>query len=148
MYIISYGWAMSKKLPVEDCKCVKDISEFDESFIKSYNEESAKEYFLEFHFQCQEHLHSFLKVLPFLPERMNVEKVQKFVAILHNKTEFAVYMRNIKQGLSHGLVLKKVHRVIHFNQKFVLKPYIDINNDLRKVPTNNFGKEFFRLMNN
>ena len=41
---------MSKKLPVEDCKCVEDISEFDESFIKSCNEESAKEYFLEFPF--------------------------------------------------------------------------------------------------
>ena len=103
---------------------------------------------LNFLFQCQEHLHSFLKVLPFLPERTNVEKVQKFVAILHNKTEFAVYMRNIKQGLSHGLVLKKVHRVIHFNQKFCLKPYIDINNDLRKVPTNNFGKDIFKLMKN
>ena len=79
---------------------------------------------------------------------MNIEKVQKFVANLHNKTEFAVYMRNFKQTLSHGLVLKKVHRVINFNQTFCLKPYIDISNDLTKVPINIFGKEFLKLMNN
>ena len=49
-----YGWAMSHKLPVNDLKRVEDISEFDESFIsfiKSYNEESDKRYFLEVHIQ-------------------------------------------------------------------------------------------------
>ena len=42
-----YGWAMSQKLPVNNFKWVKDIYKFDESFTKSYNEESDKGYFLE-----------------------------------------------------------------------------------------------------
>ena len=35
-----YGWAMSQNLHVNDFNCTEDVSKFDESFIKSYNEES------------------------------------------------------------------------------------------------------------
>ena len=38
---------MSQKLSANDFKCVKDIFEFDESFIKCYNVESHEEHFLE-----------------------------------------------------------------------------------------------------
>ena len=41
-----YGWAMWQKLPVNGFEWVEDISEFDESFIKSYNEENNEGYFL------------------------------------------------------------------------------------------------------
>ena len=57
-------------------------------------------------------------------------------------------MRNLKQLLSHGLVLNIVHRVITFNQKVLLKPYIDINFELRNKAKNNFKKDFFKLMSN
>ena len=43
-----------------------------------------------------------------------------------------VNIRSLKQALNHGLILKKVHRVIQFNQKAWLKPYIDMNTELRK----------------
>ena len=42
-----YGWAMSQKLPVNGFKWVKDLSKFDELFIKNYDQNSIKEYFLE-----------------------------------------------------------------------------------------------------
>ena len=48
-----YGWVMSKKLPVNDFKWTEDISELEESFIKSYSEESDGEYFCEFDIQNQ-----------------------------------------------------------------------------------------------
>ena len=50
--------------------------------------------------------------------------------------------------MNHGLVLKKVHRVITFNQNAWLKPYIDMNSDLIKRTANDFEKDFFKLMNN
>ena len=52
-----YVWAMSQKLPVNAFKWVVDISEFDEDFIKIYNEESDEEQFLEVNIQCNEKLH-------------------------------------------------------------------------------------------
>ena len=54
------------------------------------------------------------------------------MANLHDKTEYGVHIRNLKQTLNYGLVLKKGHRIIKFNQKAWVKPYIDMNADLRK----------------
>ena len=66
--------------------------------------------------------------MPFLPERMKIEKkVEKLVTNILDKTEYVIYIRNLKQALNHGLILKKVHIVIKFNQKAWLKPYIDMN---------------------
>ena len=56
-----------------------------------------------------------------LPERINIEKVKKFVANLHDKKEYVLHTRNLRQALNHDLVLKKVHRIIKLNQKAWLK---------------------------
>ena len=55
---------------------------------------------------------------------------------------------NIKQALKHGLTLKKVHKTIDFRKEAWLKPYIDMNTELRKKAKNDFGKDFYKLMNN
>ena len=70
--------------------------------------------------------------LLFLPERIKTEKVEKLAANLDDKTEYIIHIRNLKQALNHRLVLKKVHRVIKFNQNAWLKPYIDKKTGLRK----------------
>ena len=57
-------------------------------------------------------------------------------------------MRALKQALNDGLILKQVHRVIQFNQKAWMKPYIDMNTKLRKEAKNEIEKDFFKLMNN
>ena len=74
---------------------------------------------------------------------MKIEKVEKLLANLHDKTEYVILIRNLKQALNHGLVLKKVHRVIKFNQNAWLKPYIDMNIDLQKKAKHDFEKYSF-----
>ena len=69
-----------------------------------------------------------------------------FATFMTKKT--VVHIKALKQALNYGLILKKVHRVIHFNQKAQLKPYIDMNTELRKEAKNDFEKDFFKLMNN
>ena len=54
-----------------------------------------------------------------------------------------LYTRNLTQALNHELVLKKVHRVIKFNQNAWLKPYIDMNTDVRIKAKNDFDERFF-----
>ena len=120
---------MSQKLPVNNFEWIKDTSQFNEHFIKSYNEESDEGYFMEVDVQYLEKLHIFLS---FLPERIKIKKVEELVANLHDKIEYVIHIRNLKQALNHGLVLKKIHRVIKFNQNAWLKPYIDLNKDLEK----------------
>ena len=125
-------WAMSQKLPVNDFKLIEDISEFNEDFIKSYNDERDEGYFLEVDVQYPENLYILHIDLPFLPERIKIEKVENLVANLHDKNECVIHIRNLKQALNHGLALKKMHRTIKFNQKDWLKPYVDMYTDLRK----------------
>ena len=115
---------------------VKDTSQFNEDLIKTYNEESDEIYFLEVNVQYLEKLHELHDDLPFLSERMKIEKVEKLLAV----------HKVIK--LNHGLVLKNVHKVIEFNKNVWLKPYIDMNTDLRKKAKNDFEKDFFKLVNN
>ena len=86
--------------------------------------------------------------LPFLPKRMKIDKCKKLVCNLHNKKKYVVHIRPLKQALNHGLKLKKVHRIIEFNQEAWFKPYIDLNTELRKIAKNDFEKDFFKLMNN
>ena len=117
--------------------------------MKNYNEESDEGYFLETDVQYLEKLHELYNDLPFLLDRIKIEKVEKLLANLHDKTEYVIHIKNLKQALNHGLVLKKVHKVNKFNQNAWLKPYIDMNTDLRKKAKNDFEKYiFFKLMNN
>ena len=73
---------------------------------------------------------------------MKIERVEKLVINLHDKTEYVIYVRNLKQALNQELVLETVHRVIKFNENAWLKEYIDMNTDLRKETKNDFEKEF------
>ena len=96
---------------------VKNLSEFDEDFAKSYDENSDKGYFVEVDVNYLKKLFNLHKDLPFLPGRKKVEKVEKRICYLEDKVKYVIYIRALKQALNHGLKLKKVHRVIQFKKK-------------------------------
>ena len=79
---------------------------------------------------------------------MKINKCSKLVCNLYDKNNYVVHIRSLKQALNHGLILKKVQRVIQFNQEVWLKEYIDMNTELGKQAKNDFEKDFFKLMNN
>ena len=122
---------MSQKLPVGGFKWKKNVANLLEVDIR---------YSKRFH-----NLHS---DLPFLPEIMKNKKCSKLIYNMHDKKNYIVHIRALKQALNHELVFKKVHRVIQFNQKTWLKLYIDMNTKLRKKAKNFFEKDFLKLVNN
>ena len=141
-----YDWAMSKKLPVNGFKWI-DNDKINEEFIKNYNENNDKGYIFEAD-KYPKRLHKLHSDLPFLSERMEVNKCKKLVCNLFNKKKYVAHINTLKQALNHGLKFKKIHRVIEFNKKEWLKPYIDMNTELRKEAKNDFEKDLFKLMNN
>ena len=78
---------------------------------------------------------------------MEINKCKKLVCNLYDKKKYVVHINSLKQALNHGLKLKKIHRIIEFNQEAWLKPYIDMNTELRKLARNDFEKDLFKLMN-
>ena len=104
---------MSQKLSVGGFKWAEEnTSEFSKDFIKNYNQDSNEAYFLEVAVQFPKKLHDLHNNLSFLPETMNIEKVEKLVTNLYDKKEYAIHIGNLKQALYHGLGMKKVHPLI------------------------------------
>ena len=97
---------MSQKLPVNNFEWIEDTSQFNKDFIRSYNKESNERYFLEVDVQYLEKLQELHNDLLFLLERMKLQKVEKLVTNLYDKKEYVIHIRNLKQALNHGLILK------------------------------------------
>ena len=87
---------MSQKFPVNNFEWIWDTSQFNEDLIKNYKEDSDEGYFLEGDVQYSNKL------------------VEKLVVNLHEETEYVIHIRNLKQTLDDGMVLKRVNRVIKF----------------------------------
>ena len=115
--------------------------------MKEYSEINDKGYVIEADVDYPQELHDLHSDIPFLSERMVINKTKKLVCNLHNEKNYVAHI-NILWIKAHGLKLKKVHRVIEFEQEAWLKKYFDFNTDLRAKATNDFEKDFFKLMNN
>ena len=87
------------KVVSDGFKWVEDLFELDDGFIKIYNEKCKERYFLEVDSQHRENLYNVQNDLPFLPERIKIEKVEKLAANLHDKNEYVkscIKMKNTK----------------------------------------------------
>ena len=125
-----YGHPMCKKLPVGDFKWVDDLSIFTEDFIKNYDENSDKGYIFEVYVEYPKDLHKVHSDLPFLPERMKINKRDKLVSNVRDKENYVIHILALKQALNHGLKLTKVQRVIEF------RAFMEYSNDMHDVYKN------------
>ena len=140
-----YGYAMSKKLPIRNFKWLDkyDISKFNDELIKKYDENSDIGYIFEVDVEYPKHICMLHSDLPFLPERMKINKTTKLFCNIQDKKNY-VHIA-LKQALDHRLKITKIHEIIRFDQEAWLKPYIDMNSRLRTEAKNDFEKDFFKL---
>ena len=113
-----YGWAMSKKLLVNGFKWIKTAeSVINEDFIKNYDENNDKDDIFEVDVKYSKKLHELHSELPFLPERMEINKCKKLVCNLYNKKKYVAHINTLKQALNHGLKFKKTIESLNLIKK-------------------------------
>lgn len=140
-----YGWAMSQELPYGGFKWVDHNID-----ITQIPDDSPEGYLLEVDLEYPKNKHDLHKDLPFCAEHISPpnSKQKKLMTTLYNKKNYIIHYKNLKQAIAHGLLLKKVHSVLKFQQSCWLKPYIELNTLMRSHAKNNFEKNLYKLMNN
>ena len=162
-----YGWAMSQYLPTGNFKWLSQ-NQIEKTNLGKYTENSKKGLILEVDLEYPQELHNLHNDFPLGPEKIKVAKdmlsdysktiadkfkissglVHKLIPTLNDKEKYILHYRNLQSYLSLGLKLKKIHRVLQFDQSPWLKQYIDFNTQKRTNAKNSFEKDFFKLMNN
>ena len=162
-----YGWAMSQYLPTGNFKWLSQ-NQIEKTNLGKCTENSKKGLILEVDLEYPQELHDLHNDYPLGPEKVKVAKdmlsdyckkiadkfnissglVHKLIPTLNDKEKYILHYRNLQLYLSLGLKLKKIHRVLEFNQSPWLKQYIDFNTQKRTQAKNSFEKDFFKLMNN
>ena len=162
-----YGLAESQYLPRSDFQWLSQdaVNTFN---VQEISDDSNTGYILEVDLEYPTEIHDYHNDYPLAPERLTVThdmlspyskeilqslnmtlgKTPKLVPNLQNKTKYVLHFKNLKQYLSLGMRLSKIHRILTFQQSAWLKPYIDYNTDKRKQATNDFEKDFYKLLNN
>ena len=151
-----YAWAMSQKLPTGNFKFVYDVTKVDLT---------KQGMILEVDLEYPDKLHDEHNEYPLAPERMKVEKewlseyqlkllgktslnIPKLVPNLQNKVKYVLHYKNLQNYIAKCMKLTKIHRAISFDESTWLKPYIEMNTELRKLATSDFDKNVYKLMNN
>ena len=160
-----YSVAMSRSLPYRGFKWV------DKPFIRKVGDKNVlnkpkdKGWILEVDLEYPNYLHKSHNDYPLAPDKLAVKKEwlseyqtglldnnsalnsEKLVPNLMNKTKYVVHYKNLQLYLKLGLKLKKIHRILEFDEKPWMEPYIRLNTELRKEAKSAFEKDFFKLMN-
>ena len=162
-----HGCAMSQYQPTSNFKWMtdKEISKIDSA---KYKENGKKGLILEVYLEYPIELHDLRNDYPVASEKLNVSNnmlseyckkiaekynisiglVRKLILRLKDKKEYVLHYRNLQLYMDLSLKVKKVHRVLEFDQSPWLKQYIDFNTGKQKHAKNAFEKDFFKLMNN
>lgn len=142
-----YAFSMQQKLPLSNFKW-NDCRDIDEIFKMS--EENDLGFILEVDLQYNQALHDLHKDYPLCAERRCPPggKHSKLLLTLYDKNKYVIHHTMLKFVLSQGIKLQAIHRVLQFDERAWLKPYIDLNTEMRKRATNDFEKNLFKLLSN
>ena len=144
-----YGRAMSEKLPIHSFKWLSSGEMeklFNNQVVQIWEKTPC---ILEVDLEYPENLHDLHNDYPFCPERVECKNgVEKLIPNLRDKTKYVIHYKNLIQCLKAGLKLKKIHRGIKFIESEWIKPYIEMNTNLRTKAKNEFEKDFYKLMIN
>ena len=157
-----YGWAMSQPMPTGGFQWVNYTDQILET-----PADADHGFILEVDLDYPTSLHRQHNDYPLAPEKLTITKDQMFpyqqklidelgvsisceklVPNLMNKSRYELHYRNLQLYLSLGMHLTKVHKVLEFRQSPWMAPYTEKNPHLRTTATNDFEKDFYKLMNN
>ncbi|CAD7011422.1 unnamed protein product [Ceratitis capitata] len=142
-----YGYAMSQYTPHNNFECIKNVKEFN---VFSIPEDSLVGYILEVDLDYPIAIHNTHNDFPFCFENKKVGSMKhiKLIGDLTSKIKYIIHYKNLQQCIKHGLILRKIYRILKFNQSYWLKKYTDLNNYHRTIAANKFEENFFKLLNN
>ena len=156
-----YGHSMCQYLPVGGFKW--NVEEWTKEKILNLKDDSIDGYLFSVDLDIPEGKHNYFNDYPLCPENISIKKnelnlwqqenykeskIQKLCLTLHNKKDYIVNYRYLKMALSLGYELVKVNKVLEYKQDNFLKKYIMLNTELRTKASNDFEKDFYKLMNN
>ena len=144
-----YGWSMSQTLPTGSFQWVTEEEELSSILRRSCDDGVG--YILDVDVSYPQHLHDAHKDFPLLVENKKpppTGKWKKLLAHLGDRRHYIVHYSILKQAVEMGLIIVKIHRAIKFEQSAWCKVYIDLNTEKRKLATNDFEKNFYKLANN
>ena len=162
-----YGWAMSQYLPTSNFKWMTD-KEINKINLGKYKAANKKGLISEDDLEYPQELDDMHNDYPVCPEKVKVSNdmlsgycekiaekyeisiglVSKLIPALRDNKEYVLHYRNLQLYSDLGLKIKKIHRVLKFNQSPWLKQYINFNTEKRKHAKDSFERDFFKLMNN
>eukprot|EP01060_Flectonema_neradi_P014484 TRINITY_DN2113_c0_g1_i9.p1 TRINITY_DN2113_c0_g1~~TRINITY_DN2113_c0_g1_i9.p1 ORF type:complete len:1015 (+),score=166.76 TRINITY_DN2113_c0_g1_i9:2734-5778(+) len=162
-----YGWAMMKSLPYANFQWVKDTSFVTPEFIRGYDAKQPTGYAIEVDLDYPESLHKKHWDFPLAPYNRSVDYEElspyqrgelsckkdkaghkKLICDFKPRVKQIYNIEYLSFLLDHGLVLKRVHRVVSYDQKPWLKKYIELNTGFRQQAKNEFEKDLYKLLNN
>ena len=160
-----YGWAMSRHLPKSGFNW-KRVMPTEEQIMKM-RPNSKKGWILEVDLEYPAYLHDAHNDYPLAPEKKKIKPemseyqrrlmadldltmldTEKLLLTLEDKEKYVTHYSNLQFYLRQGMRLKKVHRVIEFDQEPWMEPYIRMNTEFRKQAKSDFETDFYKLMNN
>lgn len=146
-----YGYAMTKSLPtgnfkIQSFKCDDSITSITQALeiLQNYSDDDITGYMFEVDIEYPIDLLPLHNALPFLVERIN----GKLIPILRDKYNYRLHICILKQAIKAGLLLKRIHKIVSFDQSKWLKDYIMHNTNERAKTKDPNKRNFYKLMNN